>query len=334
MRRLETRRRDLDDPRPAPADGRPRPPRRRVEQGRGHHGALRPRGRRGPGRHLHRRRARRHPEPGAQGRPGGPGRHGRGAPPRDGARPRDPRRPARLARLRRLRASPRATRCRRCPRAASRCSRSSRSRRAARADHPRVPAARRSRPTTRTAATRTPTTSGPTRSRSRRSRRRPTPTATPAAGEPWQPLKLYYHLAFHKPRIVALHDAAVAAGMDPPFAEWLAEWEDEPERRRPPHDPGRVRRLLRRARRARCAPTRTPGRPRRPLVLDPAAAAAQAWPTEDFELAQSLVDTDAPRGRPLRRHPGAGPRLRDGALTPCRSSRPSEGGSPRASRVS
>ena len=54
--------------RKAAADGRARPPRRRVEQGRGHHGPLRPRGRRRAGLHADRRRARRHPEQG-DGRP-------------------------------------------------------------------------------------------------------------------------------------------------------------------------------------------------------------------------------------------------------------------------
>ena len=29
----------------------------------------------------------------------------------------------------------------------------------------------------------------------------------------------------------------------------------------------------------------------------------QVWPTEDFELARSLVDTDDARGRPVRGHP-------------------------------
>ena len=34
------------------------------------------------------------------------------------------------------------------------------------------------------------------------------PERYPGTGEPWQPLKLYYHLTFHKARLVALHEAA------------------------------------------------------------------------------------------------------------------------------
>ena len=38
------------------------------------------------------------------------------------------------------------------------------------------------------------------------------PERYPGTGEPWQPLKLYYHLTFHKARLVALHEAAVGDG--------------------------------------------------------------------------------------------------------------------------
>ena len=86
--------------RPA-ADARARPPRRRVEQGRGVHGQVRRRGRRRPRRHLHRRRARLDPQP-QDGPPGDAREHRRGAPPGDGAGPRHPRGAPGLARLRRL----------------------------------------------------------------------------------------------------------------------------------------------------------------------------------------------------------------------------------------
>src|SRR4051812_24422765 len=47
------------------------------------------------------------------------------------------------------------------------------------------------------------------------------------AGEPWQPLKLYCHLTFHKQRVQAIHDAAVMLGLDSPYAEWLADRGDK-----------------------------------------------------------------------------------------------------------
>lgn len=52
------------------------------------------------------------------------------------------------------------------------------------------------------------------------------PAAYPTAGEPWQPLKLYYNGGWSKPRITALHEALAARGVESPYAEWLANWDD------------------------------------------------------------------------------------------------------------
>ena len=40
------------------------------------------------------------------------------------------------------------------------------------------------------------------------------PDCYPDAGEPWQPLKLYYHHSFNRPRMQAIHDAMVAHGLE------------------------------------------------------------------------------------------------------------------------
>ena len=55
------------------------------------------------------------------------------------------------------------------------------------------------------------------------------PERYPDAGEPWQPLKLYYHHSFNRPRMQALHDAMVAHGLESPWEERLKEWKPEPE---------------------------------------------------------------------------------------------------------
>jgi mycothiol S-conjugate amidase len=49
----------------------------------------------------------------------------------------------------------------------------------------------------------------------------------PDAGAPWQPSKLYYFATFSKRRLQALHDAAVAEGVESPFGEWLEEWDKQ-----------------------------------------------------------------------------------------------------------
>src|SRR3546814_13887948 len=51
------------------------------------------------------------------------------------------------------------------------------------------------------------------------------PKAVPA----WQPLKLYYHHGYNRPRTVAIHEALVAAGLDSPWAERLEQWKPNPE---------------------------------------------------------------------------------------------------------
>ncbi|MEO7448860.1 MAG: mycothiol conjugate amidase Mca [Humibacillus sp.] len=50
------------------------------------------------------------------------------------------------------------------------------------------------------------------------------PTRYPHAGEAWQPLKLYYNGGFTKERILSLHEAMLAEGLESPYVEWLANW--------------------------------------------------------------------------------------------------------------
>jgi len=49
----------------------------------------------------------------------------------------------------------------------------------------------------------------------------PDPDAYPDAGDPWQPLKLYYDVGWSRERLTVLHDAMTAHGLESPFAEWL-----------------------------------------------------------------------------------------------------------------
>jgi mycothiol S-conjugate amidase len=116
------------------------------------------------------------------------------------------------------------------------------------------------------------------------------PEHGPGAGlEPWQPLKLYYHLTFHKLRILALHGAMVAQGLESPYAERLEKWVDRAE------DAGRLttsvecadffevrdRALLAHA---------TQVDPNGPWFRVPLELQREAWPTEDYQLARSLLE--------------------------------------------
>ncbi len=58
------------------------------------------------------------------------------------------------------------------------------------------------------------------------------PDRYPGTGEPWQPLKLYYFATFHRARFTALHEEMERRGLESPYAEWLADWEEPPKGRK------------------------------------------------------------------------------------------------------
>ncbi|NYD39328.1 mycothiol S-conjugate amidase [Actinomycetospora corticicola] len=115
------------------------------------------------------------------------------------------------------------------------------------------------------------------------------PDRFPEAGEPWQPLKLYYSHGFSKARIIAFHEALIAAGLESPWAEWLENWKDD----RP--DPGT--RVTTRVRCAEYFPVRDRALLAHATQIDPNGRwfsmpiemQQQVWPTEEYELARSLV---------------------------------------------
>jgi len=121
------------------------------------------------------------------------------------------------------------------------------------------------------------------------------PDRFPEAGEPWQPLKLYYHMSFTKARILALHEAMLAAGLESPYAEWLAKWDDDPAR-------DKSHRITTRVPCAEYFPVRDDALRAHATQVDPdgswfsvpLAIQEKAWPTEDYELARSLVDSPLP----------------------------------------
>ncbi len=114
-----------------------------------------------------------------------------------------------------------------------------------------------------------------------------------AAGEPWQPLKLYYHLTFTKARVLALHEALQARGLDSPYAEWLEHWPDQDDRS------DRITTRVQCAdwferRNAALIAHATQVDPNGRWFAMPLDLQREAWPTEDYELARSLVDTELP----------------------------------------
>ncbi|MEU7169060.1 mycothiol conjugate amidase Mca [Streptomyces morookaense] len=118
------------------------------------------------------------------------------------------------------------------------------------------------------------------------------PERYPEAGEPWQPLKLYYNQGFNRPRTQALHDALLERGMESPYGEWLERWESMGRERTlttyvPCGDFFEIRDKALIAHATQIDPDG--GWFRVPLDLQ-----REIWPTEEYELAKSLVDTSLP----------------------------------------
>jgi mycothiol S-conjugate amidase len=112
-------------------------------------------------------------------------------------------------------------------------------------------------------------------------------------GPAFQPQKLYYNQGFNKPRTVALHEAMLERGLESPYGDWLKRW-DEIERVErtlttfvPCGDFFETRDRALIAHATQIDPDG--GWFRIPLDLQ-----REIWPTEEYELAKSLVTTSLP----------------------------------------
>lgn len=115
------------------------------------------------------------------------------------------------------------------------------------------------------------------------------PDRYPDAGPPYQPLKLYYHAAFSRRRVEAIHAAALARGIETPFAEWLARWDEQEARPEPTITTHiDVRHWLGQRRDALIAHA-TQIDPNSFWFAIPDEVVAEVYPWEDYTLARSLV---------------------------------------------
>ena len=129
------------------------------------------------------------------------------------------------------------------------------------------------------------------------------PDRYPEAGEePWQPLKMYYFVSFHQAKYVAFHEEMVRRGLDSPYAEIFAEWEKRARKRA---EMGvRDLEITTRVDVADYFETRDRALLAHATQIDPNSSwfacpldvQRAAWPTEDYHLARSLVDTELLEG--------------------------------------
>ncbi|MGH7750096.1 MAG: mycothiol conjugate amidase Mca, partial [Candidatus Dormibacteria bacterium] len=120
------------------------------------------------------------------------------------------------------------------------------------------------------------------------------PDRYPEAGAPWQPLKLYYSHGFSRKRMQLFHEALLAAGAQSPFGEWLQRWDssrpDVLERVTTQVECGAYFEVRDEALRAHATQIDPASR----WFAVPHAVQRELWPTEEYELARSLVDTTVP----------------------------------------
>ena len=120
------------------------------------------------------------------------------------------------------------------------------------------------------------------------------PDRYPGCGAPWQPLKLYYFATFHRARFTALHEKMLEHGLESPYADRLIERPGQERRAELPittyvpcgdYFEIRDQALLAHA---------TQVDPEGGWFTCPVELQREAWPTEDYHLARSLVDTAKP----------------------------------------
>jgi mycothiol S-conjugate amidase len=123
----------------------------------------------------------------------------------------------------------------------------------------------------------------------------PDSDAYPEAGDPWQPLKLYYDVGWSRERMMALHGAMLERGLESPYEEVMKRWAESDWKRREPKITTRVPCAEWFERRdAALIAHATQVDPNGWFFKVPLDVQREAWPSEDFELARSLVETSIP----------------------------------------
>lgn len=106
----------------------------------------------------------------------------------------------------------------------------------------------------------------------------------------WQVPKIYYHQTFNYDRVLAMHEAILAAKMESPYADWIENWERGPSRVTTKvncADFFYKRDLALKAHATQIDPTGD-------WFAFPRDLEKQIWPTEDYELAVDNVGVTLP----------------------------------------
>jgi mycothiol S-conjugate amidase len=130
------------------------------------------------------------------------------------------------------------------------------------------------------------------------------PEAFADAGDPWQPLKLYYDVGFNVDRFNALDKAMTDRGLESPFEEMRKRWAERAEKaaQKAEQEDARQPNITTRIRCGDWFERRDAALIAHATQVDPKGwffgvpldLQREVWPFEDFELARSLVDSTIP----------------------------------------
>ncbi len=116
----------------------------------------------------------------------------------------------------------------------------------------------------------------------------------PSLGEPWETQKVYYSHGFSRAKLLAFHEALESRGLESPYTEWLANWDA--------NRPDVMDRVTTRVKCDDYFDIRDEALKAHATQIDPTSRwfaipmdiQREVWPTEEYELVRSLVDSTLP----------------------------------------
>ncbi|RDI30931.1 mycothiol S-conjugate amidase [Lentzea flaviverrucosa] len=120
------------------------------------------------------------------------------------------------------------------------------------------------------------------------------PAYQPELGEAWETQKVYYGHGFSRAKILAFHEAMEARGVESPYTEWLSNWSTD--------RPDVMDRVTTQVECADYFDVRDEALKAHATQIDPTSRwfgipmelQREIWPTEEYELVRSQVDSTLP----------------------------------------
>ncbi|GGU83859.1 mycothiol conjugate amidase Mca [Lentzea flava] len=120
------------------------------------------------------------------------------------------------------------------------------------------------------------------------------PEFDPSLGPAWEVQKVYYSHGFSRAKLLAFHEAMESRGLESPYTEWLAHWDAD--------RPDVMERVTTQVECADYFDVRDEALKAHATQIDPTSRwfaipmelQREIWPTEEYELVRSVVDSTLP----------------------------------------